>query len=301
VTTRRIILADNLEVLPTLEKGSVDLIYIDPPFNTRREQRRTRIQVIRDDVGGDRAGFHGRRYRTNVLGTGSFDDRFDDFLGFLEPRLREAHRILSARGSMFVHLDYREVHYCKLLLDGIFGRDCFMNEIIWAYDYGGRTRRRWPAKHDNILWYVKKPSAYTFHYDAIERVPYLAPQLVTAEKARRGKTLTDVWWQTVVPTRSRERTGYPTQKPLAIVERIVRVHSNPGELVLDFFAGSGTLGEAAARLDRGFILIDSNPDAVRTMRRRLAFCRPDVEKLQRQRRSASSKQRGVSPTKSPGG
>jgi site-specific DNA-methyltransferase (adenine-specific) len=273
VTTRRIILADNLEVLPTLEKGSVDLIYIDPPFNTRREQRRTRIQVIRDDVGGDRAGFHGRRYRTNVLGTGSFDDRFDDFLGFLEPRLREAHRILSARGSMFVHLDYREVHYC----------------------------RRWPAKHDNSLWYVKNPSAYTFHYDAIERVPYLAPQLVTAEKARRGKTLTDVWWQTVVPTRSRERTGYPTQKPLAIVERIVRVHSNPGELVLDFFAGSGTLGEAAARLDRGFILIDSNPDAVRTMRRRLAFCRPDVEKLQRQRRSASSKQRGVSPTKSPGG
>ena len=294
MTVRRIILADNLEVLPTIEKESVDLIYIDPPFNTRREQRHTRIQVTRDDVAGDREGFHGRRYRTSVLGTGSFDDRFDDFLGFLEPRLHEAHRILSPQGSMFVHLDYREVHYCKVLLDRIFGRACFVNEIIWAYDYGGRTRRRWPAKHDNILWYVKDPSAYTFHYDAVERVPYLAPQLVTPEKAKRGKTLTDVWWQTVVPTRGHERTGYPTQKPLAILKRIVRVHSNPGELVLDFFAGSGTLGEAAARLDRGFILIDSNPEAVRAMRQRLAFARPSVEEFGR-RRSSLAEQRDVQP------
>ncbi len=294
MTVRRIILADNLEVLPTIEKESVDLIYIDPPFNTRREQRHTRIQVTRDDVAGDREGFHGRRYRTSVLGTGSFDDRFDDFLGFLEPRLHEAHRILSPQGSMFVHLDYREVHYCKVLLDRIFGRACFVNEIIWAYDYGGRTRRRWPAKHDNILWYVKDPSAYTFHYDAVERVPYLAPQLVTPEKAKRGKTLTDVWWQSVVPTRGHEWTGYPTQKPLVILKRIVRVHSNPGELVLDFFAGSGTLGEAAARLDRGFILIDSNPEAVRAMRQRLAFARPSVEEFGR-RRSSLAEQRDVQP------
>jgi site-specific DNA-methyltransferase (adenine-specific) len=277
VTVRRIILGDNLDVLPTIETGSIDLIYIDPPFNTQREQRHTRIQVTRDDVEGDRSGFHGRRYRTRIVGTGSFEDRFDDFLRFLEPRLKEAYRVLSARGSIFVHLDYREVHYCKVLLDQIFGRPCFMNEIIWAYDYGGRTRQRWPAKHDNILWYAKDPSNYTFHYEAVERVPYLAPQLVTAEKARRGKTLTDVWWHTIVPTRSRERTGYPTQKPLGILERIVRVHSSPGDLVLDFFAGSGTLGEAAEKLGRGFVLIDSNPEAFDVMRKRLAGTAPTVE------------------------
>jgi site-specific DNA-methyltransferase (adenine-specific) len=275
--TYRIIHADNLEVLPTIESGSVDLIYIDPPFNTRREQRQTRVQVTQDELEGDRSGFHGRRYRTTVLGTRSFADRFDDFLGFLEPRLREAYRVLSPRGSMFVHLDYREVHYCKVLLDEVFGRECFQNEIIWAYDYGGRTRSRWPAKHDNILWYAKDPENYTFHYEAIDRVPYLAPGLVTPEKAQRGKTLTDVWWHTIVATRGHERTGYPTQKPLRILERIVRVHSNPRDLVLDFFAGSGTLGEAAARSGRGFILIDSSAEAVSVMRARLAFAHPTVE------------------------
>ncbi len=268
-----IALGDNMQVLPGLRSRSVDLITIDPPFNTGHAQARTRLRTVRDPQ-GDRVGFGGRRYRTERLGRMAFADDFDDLPRFLEPRLREAHRLLAPHGSLFVHLDAREVHYVKVLLDGIFGRDCFQNEIIWAYDYGARSRSRWPAKHDNILWYSRHPTRFTFRYADIDRIPYLAPGLVGEEKARRGKTPTDVWWQTIVPTRGRERTGYPTQKPLAILRRIVRVHSNPGELVLDFFAGSGTAGEAAAREGRDFYLIDSQPEAVQVMARRLRFAEP---------------------------
>jgi site-specific DNA-methyltransferase (adenine-specific) len=274
---RRIVLGDSAEILPTLPDGCVDLIYIDPPFNTGRPQRRQRIRVVRDEEGGDRVGFQGRRYRSRVLPSSEFDDQFDDLAAFLEPSIREAHRILSPTGSFFLHLDCREVHYCKLRVDAVFGRESFQNEIIWAYDYGGRSRNRWPAKHDNILWYAKNPAYYTFNYDAIDRIPYRAPELVGPEKAARGKVPTDVWWQTIVPTHGREKTGYPTQKPIAILERIVRVHSNPGDLVLDFFAGSGTTGEAAARLDRRFLLIDSNPEAVEVMRKRLEFANPAID------------------------
>jgi site-specific DNA-methyltransferase (adenine-specific) len=273
---RRIVLADSADVLPTLADGCADLIYVDPPFNTGRAQRRKRIRVVRDEEGGDRVGFQGRRYRSEPLPSAGFDDRFDDLASFLEPFLREAHRILAPRGSFFLHLDCREVHYCKVVADAIFGRDAFRNEIIWAYDYGGRPRDRWPAKHDNILWYARDAEKHTFNYDAIDRIPYLAPGLVGPEKAARGKIPTDVWWQTIVPTQGREKTGYPTQKPLAILERIVRVHSNPGDLVVDFFAGSGTTGEAAARLGRRFLLVDSNPEAVEVMRRRLAFADPEL-------------------------
>ncbi|MHC4479350.1 MAG: DNA-methyltransferase [Planctomycetota bacterium] len=271
----KIILADNMEVLPGLGDCSADLIYIDPPFNTGHVQRLTRIRAVRDEAGGDRVGFQGKKYRTVRLSTSEFDDRFDDFPGFLEPRLREARRILAADGSFFLHVDCREAHYCKLLLDEVFGRDCFMNEIIWAYDFGGRPKRRWPAKHDNILWYAKDPERYTFNYEEMDRVPYMAPGLVGEEKAARGKTPTDVWWHTIVPTRGSERTGYATQKPLGLLERIVKVHSRPGDLVLDFFAGSGTTGEAAARAGREFVLIDSNPEAARVMAERLAFARPE--------------------------
>ena len=272
----RIILGDNLDILPTIPDGSVNLIYIDPPFNTGKRQERTRLRTVRDDRAGDRIGFQGKRYRSEVLATKGFADAFDDYARFLEPRLREGYRILAPTGSFFLHIDYREVHYCKILLDVIFGRDCFLNEIIWAYDYGGRTRKRWPAKHDNILWYVKDPQHYTFNYDAIDRIPYLAPGLVGKAKAARGKTPTDVWWHTIVPTSGRERTGYPTQKPLGILGRIVRVHSQPGDLLCDFFAGSGTLGEAAAREGRSFVLIDHDPDAVAIMVARLAFAEPGV-------------------------
>ncbi len=261
-------LADNLEVLRALPDACVDLIYIDPPFNTGKEQRLVRLRTVRDER-GERIGFGGHRYRSERLGMLAYADRFDDYLGFLAPRLEEAHRVLAPHGSLFVHLDAREVHYCKVFLDGLFGRECFINEIIWAYDFGGRSRRRWPAKHDNILWYAKDPEQYVFNYDEVDRIPYMAPSLVGAEKARRGKTPTDVWWHTIVPTNGRERTGYPTQKPLGILKRIVRVHSRPGDLVLDFFAGSGTTGEAAMSLGRRAILVDNNPEAMRVMERRL--------------------------------
>ena len=266
---RRVIFADNLDVLASLPDGLVDLIYVDPPFNTGRTQARRSIRTVRDEVGGDRVGFQGNRYRTVEVGSTAFSDSFDDYLNFLEPRFREARRVLKSNGSFFLHVDYREVHYCKVLLDEVFGRDSFINEIVWAYDYGARSKSRWPAKHDNILWYAKDPEDYTFNYEDVDRIPYMAPDLVGPVKAARGKTPTDVWWHTIVPTNGKEKTGYPTQKPLGIVERIVRVHSNPGDVVLDFFAGSGTTGEAAAKLGRDFIMVDNNPEAFEVMVRRL--------------------------------
>lgn len=268
-----IIQGENLAVLETFADESFDLVYIDPPFNTRTARKHTTLRVQRS-AAGDRVGFGGHRYRSIAVGTRSFADAFDDFLGFLEPRLLHAQRVLKPHGSFFLHIDPRESHYCKVLLDAIFGRAHFMNEIVWAYDYGGRSRTRWPTKHDVMLWYVRNPGDYRFHYEAIDRIPYMAPKLVTPEKAARGKTPTDVWWQTIVPTVSRERTGYPTQKPLKLLERIVKVHSSPGDRVLDFFAGSGTTGEAAARHGRAFTLIDQNPEAIAVMRARLAFAEP---------------------------
>ena len=247
---------DNLPILRSLPDASVDLVYVDPPFNTGHAQQRRRFRTE-----------NGARVDEPSWG---FDDAFDDLPAFLEPRLREACRVLAPHGSLFFHIDYREVHYCKILLDRIFGRDSFLNEIIWAYDYGARSKSRWSAKHDNILWYAKDPRRYTFNYDAIDRVPYMAPSLVGPVKAARGKTPTDVWWHTIVSPNSREKTGYATQKPRAVINRIVKVHSNPGDLLLDFFAGSGTLGESAAALGRRAILVDSNPDAIAVMRRRFA-------------------------------
>jgi site-specific DNA-methyltransferase (adenine-specific) len=264
---------DNLPLLASLAEGTFDLIYVDPPFNTGGRQQRTRLRTRRDPD-GDRIGFQGARFRSEAISTLAFDDRFDDFLAYLAPRLVEARRLLSATGSFFLHIDYREAHYCKVFLDRLFGRDHFMNEIIWAYDYGGRSRKRWPAKHDTLFWYVADPDRYTFNYDAIDRIPYMAPGLVGPEKAARGKTPTDVWWHTIVPTAGKERTGYPTQKPLGILNRIVQVHSSPGDRLLDFFAGSGTLGEAAARAGRDAVLVDSSPEACRIMARRLAFAQP---------------------------
>ena len=264
---------DNLDVLRTLDAASVDLIYIDPPFNTGKDQTRDRIKTARD-ADGDRVGFQGRTYKTVRLGSLSYADIHDDYLGFLEPRLVEARRVLAPTGSFFFHIDYREVHYCKVLLDAVFGRERFLNEIIWAYDYGARSRRRWPAKHDNILWYVADPDSYTFDFDAMDRIPYMAPGLVSEEKAARGKTPTDTWWHTIVPTNGRERTGYPSQKPLGILRRIIAVHSRPADVVLDFFAGSGTTGEAALAAGRNAILVDNNPAALETMEKRLAQWKP---------------------------
>jgi site-specific DNA-methyltransferase (adenine-specific) len=263
----RIVFGDCLPVLRGLPAVSVNLIYVDPPFNTGKSQSRTQLKTIASER-GDRTGFQGRRYESIEIGTRSFADTFDDYLGFLEPRLREARRVLAENGTLYLHLDYREVHYAKVLMDTIFGREAFLNEIIWAYDYGGRTRNRWPPKHDNILVYVKDPENYLFNYDGIERIPYMAPGLVGPVKAARGKTPTDTWWHTIVPTSGKERTGYPTQKPLGIVKRTILASSNPGDLVLDFFAGSGTTGEACRLTGRHFMLIDNNPAALEVMARR---------------------------------
>jgi site-specific DNA-methyltransferase (adenine-specific) len=263
-----ILLGENLDLLPRFAAGTFQLIYADPPFNTGREQTRRTLRAVRDDDRG-RAGFQGRRYRVQELSRSSYADAFDDYLGFLQPRLAHAHRLLSATGTLYFHIDYREAHYCKLLLDEIFGRECFLNELIWAYDYGARSRRRWPAKHDTILVYVRDPARYHFDCEAVDREPYMAPGLVTPEKAARGKLPTDVWWHTIVPTNGREKTGYPTQKPEGIVRRMVQASTCPGDWCLDFFAGSGTLGAVAAALGRRYVLIDSNPEAVRVMQKRL--------------------------------
>ena len=271
---RSIVLADNLAALPELPERCARLVYLDPPFNTGRSQRRDRIRARRDPA-GERRGFGGHAYRVERVESGVYSDTFDDYLGFLMPRIEAALRCLAADGSLFVHLDQREVHHVKVALDHALGRDRFMNEIIWAYDYGGRSRKRWPSKHDTILWYAMDPEDYVFDYDAMDRIPYMAPGLVGAEKARRGKTPTDVWWHTIVPTAGREKTGYPTQKPLGVLERIVKVHSEPGDIVLDPFAGSGTTGEAAARNQRGFVLVDENPEAARVMAARLAAWEPE--------------------------
>lgn len=272
----KIYYSDNLEILKTLASESVDLIYIDPPFNTGKRQTRTRLKTVRDDNNGDRTGFQGKRYRTIKLSTSGYDDEFDDFIGFIQPRLFEAFRILKPTGSFFFHIDYREVHYCKVLLDEIFGRESFINEIIWAYDYGARSKKKWSTKHDNILWYAKNPKKYTFNFDEMDRIPYMAPGLVGKEKAARGKTPTDVWWHTIVSPNGKEKTGYATQKPLGVLKRIVKVHSNPGDLLVDFFAGSGTLGETAAQLGRDFLLVDNNPEAIETMVKRLRKYNPEL-------------------------
>ena len=267
-TDDAILLGDSLELLPRFADESFQLAYLDPPFNTGKNQRRRTLETVRDED-GDRTGFRGRRYATRLLEESSYRDDFDDYLGFLEPRLREVRRLLNESGTLYLHIDYREGHYVKLLLDEIFGRECFLNEIVWAYDYGARPRRRWPAKHDTILVYVKDRERYWFDSDAVEREPYMAPGLVTAEKAARGKLPTDVWWHTIVSPTGKEKTGYPTQKPEGVLRRIVAASSRPGDWCIDCFAGSGTLGSVAAALGRRFVLIDSNPDAVSIAQKRL--------------------------------
>lgn len=292
----RIYFGDNLPILKSLADESVDLIYIDPPFNTQKTQKRSTIKTVRDDK-GDRKGFKGNTYRTIELGIKAYEDKFDSYIdSFLRPRIKEAYRLLQPYGSLYFHIDYREVHYCKILLDEIFGRDSFLNEIIWAYDYGGRARSKWPAKHDNILFYVKNPKKYIFNVGDIDREPYMAPGLVGPEKAKRGKLPTDTWWapfvgnkegvsepwwsssigkgsnsalwQTIIPTGSKERVGYPTQKPRRLIDRIIKASSLPGNIVLDFFAGSGTVGESCLDLKRCFILMDNNKEALEVMAQR---------------------------------
>ncbi|WP_104117285.1 site-specific DNA-methyltransferase [Arthrobacter sp. B1805] len=263
--------AENAEYLASLPDAAFTMIYVDPPFNTGRAQRRQQTTMVRAVEGsGDRIGFKGQSYSTVKGILASYDDAFDDYWDFLAPRLAEAWRLLADDGTLYLHLDYREVHYAKVMLDALFGRDCFLNEIIWAYDYGARAKRKWPAKHDNILVYVKNPSGYYFNSEEVDREPYMAPGLVTAEKAALGKLPTDVWWHTIVSPTGREKTGYPTQKPEGLLRRAVAASSREGDWVLDFFAGSGTLGAVAGKLGRRFVCVDRNPQAVDIMRARLA-------------------------------
>ncbi len=272
---KKILEGDNLSLLGTLPREFARLIYIDPPFNTGRTQARERMRV-KASADGERVGFGGRRYELERIESPTYEDDFDDYIAFLMTRIEASLPCLKPDGSLFVHLDYREAHYAKVALDRLLGRDRFRNEIIWAYDFGGRPKRWWPAKHDTIFWYVLDPQRYVFQFDEMDRIPYMAPGLVGKEKAARGKTPTDVWWHTIVPTTGKEKTGYPTQKPLGVLERIIKVHTEPGDTVLDFFAGSGTTGEAAARHDRGFVLIDENPKAIEVMSKRLARWGPEV-------------------------
>lgn len=258
---------DNLHVLKQMEAATFDLIYIDPPFNTGKIQKRTQLKTVQDDS-GDRTGFGNRKYRSIPLSSTHYNDSFEDFSAFIRPRLVEAKRVLKDNGSLFFHLDYREIHYCKVMLDEIFGRASFINEIIWAYDYGARSKKRWSAKHDNILWYAKDPDNYIFNYEEMDRIPYMGPGLVGEEKAKRGKTPTDVWWHTIVSPNGKEKTGYATQKPLGILNRIVKVHSRPGDKLCDFFAGSGSFGQAAYDLGRDCVLVDNNTQAIDVMRKR---------------------------------
>ena len=263
-----VVLGDNLGVLARLPDEAVPLVYIDPPFNTGRQQKRRTLRTTRD-ASGDRVGFKGATYRTIQDSALAYDDIFEDYWGFLEPRLAEAWRVLAPDGTLYLHLDYREVHYAKVMLDKLFGRECFLNEIIWAYDYGARAKKRWPAKHDNILVYVKDPDRYYYDSAAVDREPYMAPGLVTPEKAAKGKLPTDVWWHTIVSPTGKEKTGYPNQKPEGILRRIIQASSQEDDWVLDFFAGSGTTGAVAAKLGRRFIMVDNNLEAWEVMRHRL--------------------------------
>lgn len=264
-----LILGDNLDIIKGLPDESFQLIYIDPPFNTGKIQQRQSIKTKKSDS-GNRVGYKGDRYETIRGKIYGYNDAFDDYWEFLEPRLVEAWRLLKPTGTFYLHLDYREVHYAKVMLDGIFGRDNFLNEIIWAYDYGARSKKKWPAKHDNILVYVKDPVSYYFNSEAVDREPYMAPGLVTPEKAARGKLPTDTWWHTIVSPNGKEKTGYATQKPLGILRRIIQASSVEGDWVLDFFGGSGTTADAAQELGRYFLTIDSNPEAAEVMKNRFA-------------------------------
>ena len=267
-SVNHVIEADASLLLPKLADETFQLIYIDPPFNTGKVQERRTLRTDQSSD-GDRVGFQGRTYATTELSRFGYLDVFEDYLEFIGPKLEEARRVLRPDGTLYFHIDAREAHYCKVALDAIFGRGCFLNEVIWAYDYGGRGKDRWPQKHDTILVYVKNKGSHFFDQDQIERIPYMAPDLVTAEKRERGKLPTDVWWHTIVPTNGKEKTGYPNQKPEGVLRRVIQASSAPGEYILDFFAGSGTTGAVAQKLGRRFVLADQNPEAIRVMRRRL--------------------------------
>ncbi len=246
-----VIHAEALDAMRNMADGSFDMVYSDPPFGTGQE----RVML--------------RKREGKVISKISYNDRYEDYLAFLRPHLEEMHRVLKATGTLYLHLDCRWSHYAKVMLDEVFGPECFLNEVIWAYDYGGRGKRCWPQKHDNVLVYVKTPGEHVFEWDAIDRIPYMAPGLQKdPARAASGKVPTDVWWMSIVGTQSKERNGYPTQKPVKLIERAILASCPQGGTVLDPFAGSGTTGQAALNLSRPFTLVDLSPWAIEVMQER---------------------------------
>lgn len=251
--------AEALKVLQSVPDNHIDMIYTDPPFGTGTVQETQ------------------RKIDNRIFEKMGYSDKYVNYMDFLVPHLMQLHRVLKETGTMYLHLDYRWVHYVKVECDKIFGYDNFLNEIVWSYNYGGRGKDRWPAKHDTILVYVKNRGKHTFNWDNIDRIPYAAPELQhvgrTKEEAEKriamGQVPTDVWTMSIVGTASKDRTGYPNQKPIKLIERAIRASSNPGEIVLDVFCGSGTTGVAATNLGREFVMSDNNPQAINVAQQRL--------------------------------
>ena len=243
--TNRLVLADNLAFLRTLPDECIDLIYADPPFAT------------------------GRRRRTR-RGTATFGDHrprdLAEYLGWLNARLFEMRRVLAPTGTLYVHLDWHVVHYVKVELDKLFGgEDHFRNEIVWHYNSGPRRRSDFGRRHDLILRYTKSADCF-FDPDAV-RQPYSPDINIPACKRHyyhpQGKVMDDVWRIPIIAQNDKaERLGYPTQKPEALLDIIVRASSNEGQLVADFFCGSGTALAVAAKRGRRWLGCDANPDAI---------------------------------------
>jgi DNA modification methylase len=243
------VLCDNLPFMRTLESASIDLIYADPPFFTRRQHR-----AFSDVWPGVAA-----------------------YVEWLEPRLGEMHRLLKPTGSLVVHCDWHASHYLKVALDRIFGYERFVNEIVWCYKSGGASpKRRFSRKHDVLLWYAKGPDYYfaaaTEKSYNRGRKPYRFAGVPEYEDQNGWYTMVGMkdWWEIdMVGRTSHERTGYPTQKPLRLLERVVESCCPQGGVVGDFFCGSGTTLAAAVRLGRRWTGCDESAEAIRIARERL--------------------------------
>lgn len=248
--TNVVYLSEASRLMSELSEGSIDLIYADPPFGTNNRQR---------------------------SGDLSYSDSFDDYVQFIKEHAAHLQRVLNDSGTAYVHLDYRWVHYAKVELDLTFGRENFLGEIVWSYNFGGRGKNFFAKKHDTILVYAKQKGHHVFNYDDIDRIPYKAPEMQyvgrSREEAERriaaGQVPTDVWDIPIIGTNSRERVGYPTQKPTSLIRRIVVASSPVGGVVLDPFCGSGTTAIVAASVGRRFIVCDKSEDAVRVTGERL--------------------------------
>jgi site-specific DNA-methyltransferase (adenine-specific) len=265
-------LGDNLPIMEALlpeYEDRIDLIYVDPPFFTNRKFN-TRIG----------RGENSRNPSEWLLAEGYHDhwDSLDEYLSFLYSRLLIMHKLLSANGTLYLHLDWHADAYARLILDEIFGADHLLNVISWVYHGPSPIKSAFNRKHDTILVYTKS-NQYTFNADAV-RVPYDDATIKTfasSPKAgfgkvpnlKRGKVPEDWWYFPVVARLHNERTGYPTQKPEALLKRIILASSNPGDLIADFFCGSGTTAFVAAQQGRRFISSDESPRAIHTTRSRL--------------------------------